>query len=67
MLYLSELSVGDIRCGVEALAGSRRSVALLDWLEYAETLRRADAISSKNSTVTIFTTRRVRRLRCSCR
>ena len=31
--YLSVLSVGEIRRGVEALAASRRRVALLDWLE----------------------------------
>lgn len=33
VLYLSVLSVGEIRRGVEALAVSRRRVALLDWLE----------------------------------
>lgn len=33
VLYLSVLSVGEIRRGMEALAASRRRVALLDWLE----------------------------------
>lgn len=33
VLYLSVLSVGEIRRGVEALAASRRRVTLLDWLE----------------------------------
>ena len=33
VLYLSVLSVGELRRGVEALAASRRRVALLDWLE----------------------------------
>ena len=32
-LFLSVLSVGEIRRGIEALAASRRRLALLDWLE----------------------------------
>lgn len=32
-LYLSVLSVGEIRRGVEALAAGKRRTALLDWLE----------------------------------
>jgi toxin FitB len=33
VLYLSVLSVGEIRRGVETLAESQRRAALLDWLE----------------------------------
>jgi toxin FitB len=33
VLYLSVLSVGEIRRGVEALANGRHRTALLDWLE----------------------------------
>ena len=33
VLYLSVLSVGEIRRGVEALSAGRHRVALLDWLE----------------------------------
>ncbi len=33
VLYLSVLSVGEIRRGVESLANGRHRTALLDWLE----------------------------------